>query len=106
MSVRDHKSAHEIARAVDMHMKRSSARSQYGHQLIGVYKDAKRTGSIARTGPQDLKDIRTSLCVECRGDALTSVTSMKAGRTTASSFGRANSESENWSGQACKSAPK
>jgi hypothetical protein len=70
MSVWDYKAAHEIASAVDIHMKGSSARSQYGHQLIGVYRDAKRAGSAAATGPQDLKDIRASLCIACRADAL------------------------------------
>jgi hypothetical protein len=70
MSVWDHKEAHEIARAVDTHMQRPSARSQYGHQLIGVYKDAKKAGSTSRTGPQDLQDIRVSLCTVCWGDEL------------------------------------
>jgi hypothetical protein len=71
MSVWDYKAAHEIASAVDIHIqKRPSARSQYGHQLIGVYHDAKRAGSTALTGPQDLHDIRTSLCTVCRGDDL------------------------------------
>jgi hypothetical protein len=70
MSVWNHKVAHEIANAVDIHMKGSSARSQYGHQLIGVYRDAKRAGSTAQTGPQDLKDIRASLCIACRGENL------------------------------------
>jgi hypothetical protein len=70
MSVWDHKEAHEIARAVDMHMQRASARSQYVHQLIGVYKDAKRAGSTARTGLQDLQDIRARLCTVCRGGDL------------------------------------
>jgi hypothetical protein len=71
MSVWDHKAAHEIASAIDLHIQKvPRARSQYGHQLIGVYRDAKRAGSTAQTGPQDLKDIRTSRCVACRGDAL------------------------------------
>jgi hypothetical protein len=70
MSVWDHKAAHEIASAVDMHMKGSNARSQFGHLLIGVFKDAKRAGATAETGLQDLKDIRASLCVACRGGNL------------------------------------
>jgi hypothetical protein len=51
-------------------MKGSSARSQYGHQLVGVYKDAKRAGATAMTVRQDLSDIRTDLCIACRGGDL------------------------------------
>ena len=70
MSMWEYKAAHEIARAVDIHMKGSSARSQYGHQLIGVFKDAKKASVTALTGPKDLDDIRAGLCIACRGDAL------------------------------------
>jgi hypothetical protein len=71
MSVWDHKEAHTIASAVDSHIKKGpTARSQYCHQLIGVYRDAKRAGLTDQTGPQDLKDIRASLCIACRGDSL------------------------------------
>jgi hypothetical protein len=70
MSDWNRKETHAIASALDIHMKGSSARSQYGHKLIGVYSDAKRAGSTSETGPQDLKDIRASLCMACRGDAL------------------------------------
>jgi hypothetical protein len=70
MSPWGHKSAHEIAGAVAMHMKNSSAKSQRGFQLIDVYKDAKRAAATERTGPQELADIRSSLCCACRGDEL------------------------------------
>jgi hypothetical protein len=70
MSIWDHKVAHEIARAVDMHMKSPSAHSQQGHQLIGVYKDAKRAATTVQTTPNDLEDIKASLCLACRGGKL------------------------------------
>jgi hypothetical protein len=71
MSIWEHKAAHEIARAVEMHMRVSSAKSQYGHQLIlGAYKEAKQASTTTQTDQQNLKDIRACLCIACRGDAL------------------------------------
>jgi hypothetical protein len=66
----EYKAAFDIARAVDLHIRSSSAKSQRGHQLIGVYKDARRAASTAQTSPNVLNDIRKSLCIECRGDKL------------------------------------
>jgi hypothetical protein len=70
MTIWEHKAANEIAGAVGRHLKKSSKESQQGHQLIGVYKDAKSAASTIRTDPQDLKGIRASLCCACRGDKL------------------------------------
>jgi hypothetical protein len=72
MSNWQYKSANEIARALDIHIriKGSSAKSQYGHHIIGVFRAAKRASLNALTGPKELNDIRAGLCYACRGDAL------------------------------------
>jgi hypothetical protein len=72
MSIWEHKSAHDIARAVDIHIKKgaASAKSQYGHHIVGVFRDAKRASVNALTGPKELDEIRAGLCYACRGDAL------------------------------------
>jgi hypothetical protein len=91
LSIWDHKAAHEIARAVDMHMKSPSANSQQGHQLIGVYKDAKRAAATDQTGPQELSDIRASLCTACRGNTLYECDVDKGWSKNCAFIGNANS---------------
>jgi hypothetical protein len=66
----NHKAAHAIARAVDMHINGPTVTSQQGHLLLGVYKDAKRAASTDKTSAEDLSDIRKSLCFVCRGRKL------------------------------------
>jgi hypothetical protein len=70
MSMWDHKAAYALARAVDMHMKSPTAKSQQGHQLIGVYMDAKRAATTDQTGAKELDNLRARLCLACRQNTL------------------------------------
>lgn len=70
MSIWEHKAADEIAGAVEKHIRSSSANSQHGYQLIGIYKAAKKAAITDQTNAENLSEIKTNLCSLCRGQAL------------------------------------
>jgi hypothetical protein len=70
MSNCEHKAAHELAYALENHLKRTGANLECCELLLSVYRAAKRAAVTAETGPDDLIHIRGFLCHSCRGHGL------------------------------------